>query len=61
MQHITGLQQFLEIATLADNIPIAGMMILVLFFTFIGFKQARRNDQLIENGKRDKVVDEMRR
>jgi hypothetical protein len=61
MQHITGLQQFLEIATLADNIPIAGMMILVLFFTFIGFKQARRNDQLIDNGKRDKIVDEMRR
>ena len=61
MQHITGLQQFLEIATQADNIPIAGMMILVLFFTFIGFKQARRNDQLIDNGKRDKIVDEMRR
>jgi hypothetical protein len=61
MQHITGLQQFLEIATLADNIPIAGMMILVLFYTFIGFKQARRNDQLIDNGKRDKIVDEMRR
>ncbi len=61
MQHITGLQQFLEIATQADNIPIAGMMILVLFFTYIGFKQARRNDQLIDNGKRDKIVDEMRR
>jgi len=37
------------------------MMILVLFFTYIGFKQARRNDQLIEEGKRDQIIDEMRK
>ncbi len=61
MEHITGWQQFLSIVTKADNIPIAGMMILVLFFTYIGFKQARRNDQLIEQGKRDKIIEEMRR
>jgi len=61
MEHITGLQQFLHIVTQADNIPIAGMMILVLFFTYIGFKQARRNDELIEKGKRDQIVIEMRK
>ena len=61
MEHISGFQQFLEIATQADNIPIAGMMLLVLFFTYIGFKQARRHDQLIEKGHRDKIADEMRR
>ncbi len=49
------------IATQADNIPIAGMLILVLFFTYIGFKQARRNDQLIEKGRRERIVEEMRR
>jgi hypothetical protein len=37
------------------------MMILVLFFTYIGFKQARRHDQLIEQGKRDQVAVEMRK
>ncbi len=61
MEHISGLSQFLDIVTKADNIPIAGMMILVLFFTYIGFKQARRHDQLIEQGKRDQIAVEMRK
>lgn len=59
--HITGLQQFLQILTQADNIPIMGMLLLVLFFTFVALKQARRNDQLIERGERDRIIDEMRK
>lgn len=59
--HISGLQQFLLILVQADNIPIMGMMLLVLFFTYVALKQARRNDQLIEHGERDKVIDEMRK
>ncbi len=59
--HITGLQQFLTILTQADNIPIMGMMLLVLFFTFVAFKQARRNDRLIERGERDRIIEEMRK
>jgi hypothetical protein len=58
---ITGFQQFLTILTSPDNIPIMGMMLLVLFFTYIGLKQARRNDQLIERGHRDRIIDEMRK
>lgn len=61
MEHVTGLQQFLHILTQADNIPIMGMMLLVLFFTYVGLKQARRNDRLIEQGKRDKIIEEMRK
>lgn len=61
MEHISGFQQFLQIVTKADNIPIAGMMILILFFTYIGFKQARRNDKLIERGRRDLIIEEMRK
>jgi hypothetical protein len=61
MEHITGLQQFLTIVTQPDNIPIGAMLILVLFFTFVAFKQARRNDQLIEHGMRDRLIDEMRK
>ncbi len=61
MEHITGLQQFLTIVSEPDNIPIGMMMILVLFFTYVSFKQARRNDQLIEHGMRDRIIDEMRK
>jgi hypothetical protein len=61
MEHITGLQQFLTIVTEPDNIPIGAMLILVLFFTYVAFKQARRNDQLIEHGMRDRIIDEMRK
>jgi hypothetical protein len=58
---ITGLQQFLDILTVPDNIPIMAMMILVMFFTYVALKQARRNDQLIDHGHRDRVIDEMRK
>ncbi len=61
MEHISGLQQFLEILTVPDNIPIMGMMILVMFFTYISLKQGRRNDQLIEHGHRERIIDEMRK
>jgi hypothetical protein len=58
---ITGFQQFLQILTVPDNIPIIAMMILVMFFTYIALKQARRNDQLIEHGHRERIIDEMRK
>jgi hypothetical protein len=61
MEHMTGFQQFLTILTQPDNVPIMAMMFLVLFFTYISLKQARRNDQLIEHGQRDKIIDEMRK
>ena len=58
---MTGFQQFLTILTQPDNVPIMAMMFLVLFFTYISLKQARRNDQLIEHGERDKIIEEMRK
>ncbi len=58
---ITGFQQFLEILTEPDNVPIMGMMLLVLYFTYVSFKQARRHDQLIERGERDRIIEEMRK
>ncbi|HYA36211.1 MAG TPA: hypothetical protein VEF03_11365 [Candidatus Binataceae bacterium] len=61
MEHITGFQQFVTILIQPDNIPIMGMMFLVLYFTYIALKQARRNDQLIARGERDKIVDEMQK
>lgn len=58
---MTGLQQFFDILFKPDNIPIAGMLILVFFFTWIGLKQARRNDQLIAQGRSDEILKEMQK
>jgi len=59
MEELTGLQNFLEIVTKPDNIPIIGMLLLVLFFTWIGLKQAVRHDRLTGEGKKDEIPDEM--
>ena len=59
MEELTGLQNFLEIVTKPDNIPIIGMLLLVLFFTWTGLKQAVRHDRLIDEGKKDEIPDEM--
>jgi hypothetical protein len=52
----TALQQFVEILTLPDNIPIVGMLILVLFFTYLAFREGRKNDQLAEQGREDEIL-----
>lgn len=54
-----ALHQFLDILLKPDNIPIAGMLILVLFFTWVAFRQALRNDRLIEQGRGDEILKEM--
>jgi hypothetical protein len=53
------LEAFLEIITKPDNIPIAGMLLLVLFFMYISLKMALRNDKLIAKGKRQEIEDIM--
>ena len=56
---MAALRQFLEILFKPDNIPIAGMLVLVLFFTWVGFGQALPNDSLMEQGRGDEVLKEM--
>ncbi|HLC20545.1 MAG TPA: hypothetical protein VJM10_00360 [Candidatus Methylomirabilis sp.] len=53
------MKQFLEIATQPDNIPIIGMLVLVLICLGLAMKQAFANDRLIEKGQKDKVFQEM--
>ena len=55
----SGLDQLLEIMLKPDNIPIVGLMVLVFFFTWLAFREARKNDQLIEEGRADEVLKEM--
>ena len=59
MEELSGLQYFLEIVTKPDNIPIVGMLILVLFFTWLGLRQAMQNDRLIDEGREDEIPDKM--
>jgi hypothetical protein len=56
-----AMEQFLEVLLKPDNIPIAGMLLLVLFFTWVGLRQAIRNDRLAEQGREDEILKEMQR
>jgi len=56
---VAALHQFLGILLKPDNIPIAGMLVLVLFFTWVGLRQALRNDHLMEQGRQDEILKEM--
>jgi hypothetical protein len=59
MEEASGLQNFLEIVTKPDNIPIVGMLLLVIFFSWLGLRQALKNDKLMEEGKEDEIAREM--
>ena len=37
------------------------MLVLVLFFNWVGLKQALRNDRLIEQGREEEILREMQR
>ncbi len=52
---------FRSIASKGDNIPIGMMIPIVAFFTYLALKEAFRHDRLIREGKRDKILDEMRK
>ena len=55
----TALEHFLFILTKPDNIPIVGLMILLFFFTYLGFREARKNDKLVDEGREDEVLGKM--
>ncbi|MEQ8763149.1 MAG: hypothetical protein RL885_04430 [Planctomycetota bacterium] len=42
---------FMEIISKADNVPIVMMVVLVGFFTWLGMRRAVKNDQLMEAGE----------
>jgi hypothetical protein len=59
MDEVSGWQNFLAIVTKPDNIPIVGMLILVIFFSWLGLREAFKHDKLIEQGKEDEIPKEM--
>jgi uncharacterized membrane protein len=61
MQQKSGLDQFLEIMLKPDNIPIVGLMLLIFYFTWLAFREARKNDQLKAEGREDEILKEMQK
>lgn len=59
MEEPSGWQNILEIVTKPDNIPIVAMLLLVIFFSWLGLRQAFRNDKLIEESREDEIPNEM--
>jgi hypothetical protein len=55
------LWQFIEIMVKPDNIPIVGMFFLVLYFTYLGLRQALLNDRLVEEGREDEILKHMQK
>ncbi len=53
------LGQFFEMMVRPDNIPIVGMLILVFWFTYLGLREARKNDELIAQGREDEMLRRM--
>jgi len=60
-QPTSALGQFLGILTKPDNIPIVGMLLLILFFTWVALKQGLKNDRLLAQGKLDEILEDMQR
>ena len=53
------MEHFWELLTKPDNIPIAGMLLVVIFCLGVAFRQALKNDKLIAQGRKDDVYSEM--
>ena len=51
--------QFVSIIGKPDNMPVAGALLLVGFFTWVAMRQALRNDRLIRDGRKDDILDDM--
>lgn len=55
----SGIQNFLLIATKPDNMPIAGMLVIVGFLFWVAIVQMIKHDKHIKENKKEKVWDEM--
>jgi hypothetical protein len=53
------LKNFWAILSLPDNVPIIFMLALVAWFTWLSFSQARKNDRLAREGRRDEILKSM--
>ena len=57
----TSRENFWMIVSKGDNIPIVFMLFIVAFYVGWAFREAGRNDRLIEEGRRDEILKDMQR
>jgi len=55
----TAWGQFIEIISKPDNMPVAGALLLVMFFTWVSMREALRNDRLIREKRKDEILTHM--
>jgi len=53
------LTNFWAIISVPDNIPIVFMLLLVGFFAWMSFDEARKNDRLIREGRKEQILRRM--
>ncbi|MSP24263.1 MAG: hypothetical protein EXR75_03675 [Myxococcales bacterium] len=58
-QHWSGWAEIYKMISKGDNMPIAGLIPLIIFFTYLSLDEAFRHDRLIRQGRQDEVLDEM--
>ena len=46
-----GDYNFRSIVLKPDNVPISGLILLLIFFTWLSMSQAYKNDELVEQGE----------
>ena len=54
-----AVRNFWAIISVPDNIPIVFMLVLVAYFTSLSLTEARKNDRLIREGRKDQVLRRM--
>ncbi|HEY4117127.1 MAG TPA: hypothetical protein VGM56_04705 [Byssovorax sp.] len=54
-----GWEYILAIVGKGDNMPIAGLIPIILFFTYLSLDEGFRHDRLIKQGREDEILDEM--
>lgn len=56
---MNALHNFWAIVSLPDNIPIVLMLGVFAYFTWLSFAEARKNDRLAAQGRRDEILRRM--
>ncbi len=58
---MTGLDHFWAILGKPDNLPIAGMVVALVFLRWVWWRQVRVNDRLLREGREEEIGQEMRK
>jgi hypothetical protein len=54
-----GWEYILDIVGKGDNMPIAGLIPIIAFFTYLSLGEGFRHDRLIKQGREEEILDEM--